>query len=97
MRNVTLTGAAFHWKSTALAAGFRIILGRGSESRVQRLVDLRIDRGQPAVDATKEITFIKCGAARRIAVHNQPIGVDEKDGGAETVEDIGECGRFRLA
>jgi len=50
--NVTLTGAAFHWKSTALAAGFRIILGRGSESRVQRLVDLITNRMVDAVTFT---------------------------------------------
>ena len=53
MRNVTLTGAGFHWKSTALATGFCIILTRGNERRVQGLVDLRIDRGQPTMDTTK--------------------------------------------
>ena len=97
MRNVTLPGAALHCKSTAPAAGFQIILARRNESGVQRLVDLRIDRGQPAVDTTKEVTFVEHRAARCIAVYDQAIGVDQKDRGAQTVENIGESGRFGLA
>ena len=80
MRDITLTRAAFHWKGPALASGFRIFV-YGNGSRVERLVDLRIDRGQPAVDATKKAPF----RARRgppHCRHDQTVGVDEIDRGA---------------
>src|SRR5262245_14085402 len=97
MRDITLAGTAFHRKGTALATGFRIIRARGDKRGMQRLVDLGIDCGQPPVDAAKEIALVEHGTARRIAMHDRPIDIDEKDRGAETIKYVGKCGRFRLA
>src|SRR5262245_4666873 len=49
------------------------------------------------MDAAKKVTFVERGPACRVAVHDRPIGIDEKDRGAETVEYVSKCCRFRLA
>src|SRR5262245_66627839 len=97
MRDITLAGTVFHRKGTALATGFRIIPARGDKRGMQRLVDLGIDCGQPPVDAAKEIALVEHGTARRIAMHDRPIGIGEKNRGAETITYVGKCGRCSLA
>ena len=97
MRNVTLAPARpFIVEGACPCRRNTRRSGRGNQSRVQRLVDLGIDRGQPAMDATKEIDLIERGTARRIAVHDRTVGVNEKSRGSDHRE-CPRCRRFRLA